>query len=59
MARFRVIFIQKSENQAHEGWAVQEVETSGNSGLSLKLFPTKEQAQAEADRLTAQDPSNA
>lgn len=57
MAEYRVIHIQRSEEQPDEGWIVQKLNLGGNSDLGSTLFATKQQAQAEADKLSAADPA--
>ena len=59
MADYRIVFIERSEKQADEGWAVQRKHLGAGWEFSGVLFPTKQQAQAEADKLAAADPSNA
>lgn len=58
MSTYRVIHVQRSADQPHEGWIVQRLSLGGNKELGGTLFPTKQQAQAEADKLAAADPSN-
>jgi hypothetical protein len=58
MSTYRVIHIQRSADQPHEGWVVQKLSLGGNAELGSTLFPTKQQAQAEADKLAKTDPSN-
>ena len=58
MSTYRVIHIQQSADQPHEGWVVQKLSLGGNTELGSTLFPTKQQAQAEADKLAEADPSN-
>ena len=58
MSTYRVIHVERSADQPHEGWIVQRLSLGGNNELGGTLFATKQQAQAEADKLAAADPSN-
>ena len=58
MAYFRVIRVRKSRLSGEEGWAVERTALGERGGIVSPIFPTKGEAKAEVDKLTAQDVGN-
>jgi hypothetical protein len=57
MAEYRILHIPRSAAQSDEGWVVQKMNLGGTWDLGSRLFPTKQEAQAEAEKLASADPS--
>lgn len=51
MAHFRVVHVRESKAADEERWAVERTALGERGGIVSRLFPTKAEAQAEADRL--------
>ena len=55
MTYFRVIRVRQSTGASEEGWAVERSALGEIARIASRVFSTRADAKAEADRLTAQD----
>jgi hypothetical protein len=55
MAHFRVVHVRKSRDVKEEGWAVERSALGEKAGIVSRLFPSRADAKAEADRLAARE----